>query len=163
MHFIANLSNIFVRWVKILFHLVSSSHIVHTPPTEAWATLKAAGYFPRPLWDKIKPLQESSIDLSIIIPVYNAEEYLHLCLESILKQKTNFTYEVVCINDGSNNGSLSILEKFAEIYSCKLVVVSQLNAGISISRNRGIAMAKGKYIGFIDMTIMSMKTMWILL
>lgn len=88
--------------------------------------------------------------LSIIIPVYNSENYLANCLESVFSQEMDCSdYEVIAINDGSQDSSLAILEFYQKKHS-NLVVVSQENQGEAFSRNRAIALAQGKYIAFVD-------------
>ena len=94
-------------------------------------------------------IKKEKLDLSIIIPVYNAEKYLDKCLDSILNQDTKYKYEVICINDGSSDNSLSILNEYKSKYS-NIKVISQENKGISVTRNVGIENASGKYLGFID-------------
>ncbi len=96
------------------------------------------------------PLQPDSIDLSIVIPVYNSKKYLPKCLDSILNQKSQYTYEVICINDGSTDESGNIIEQFKNKFPNKLRSISQENKGIAATRNVGITSAKGEYIGFID-------------
>ncbi|HCC04310.1 MAG TPA: hypothetical protein DEP51_05605 [Clostridiales bacterium] len=89
------------------------------------------------------------IFVSLIIPVYNAEKYLNKCIDSIINQKTKYKYEVILVNDGSKDNSLSILEEYQKKYNF-IKVVNQKNKGISVARNVGINNATGKYIGFID-------------
>ena len=86
--------------------------------------------------------------LSIIIPVYNVEAYLSKCLDSILVDNT-FTGQVICVNDGSTDGSLAILEQYAAIYP-NLEIVSQDNSGLSVARNTGFDRAIGDYVFFPD-------------
>ena len=86
--------------------------------------------------------------ISIIIPVYNVEQYLRECLDSVVSQSFD-DYEVVCINDGSSDGSLAILEEYKNRYS-KIQVISQQNKGLSGARNVGIKAAKGDYVFFLD-------------
>lgn len=87
--------------------------------------------------------------VSLIIPVYNSEKYINRCLDSILSQSyTNF--EVICIDDGSSDRSGSILDAYQMQNPGKFVIKHQPNAGIAITRNRGIEAAKGDYIAFID-------------
>lgn len=86
--------------------------------------------------------------VSIIIPVYNVEKYLRICLESILAQ-TYTDYEVILVNDGSKDESLSICEEFVRNDS-RFRVISQENKGLSSARNTGIREATGEYIYFID-------------
>jgi glycosyltransferase involved in cell wall biosynthesis len=86
--------------------------------------------------------------VSIIIPVYNVEQYLEECLDSILNQ-TYKNYEIIAINDGSTDNSAKILEKYKQKYE-EIIVYHQENAGISVARNKGLKLAKGKYIYFLD-------------
>lgn len=86
--------------------------------------------------------------ISVIVPVYNVESYLADCLDSILKQSF-MDIEVICINDGSSDGSLEILEKYAKKDS-RIQIVSQENQGLSGARNTGIEYATGKYLCFVD-------------
>ena len=86
--------------------------------------------------------------LSIIVPVYNVAPYLKEGLESILNQQVQ-DIEVICINDGSTDNSLSILNRYASIDS-RVQVYSQVNKGLSAARNRGLSIAKGKYVAFFD-------------
>lgn len=85
---------------------------------------------------------------SIIIPVYNVEKYLHQCLESIFCQ--DFAeYEVICVNDGSTDGSFHILQEYELKYK-NLIIVDVENGGTPAARNIGLKLAKGEYIWFID-------------
>ena len=86
--------------------------------------------------------------ISIVVPVYNVENYLDKCLDSILNQ-TLKNIEVICVNDGSTDGSGSILHEY-EARDNRLIVVEQENHGLGAARNAGIAKAKGEYIGFVD-------------
>ncbi|MDY3362430.1 glycosyltransferase family 2 protein [Riemerella anatipestifer] len=86
--------------------------------------------------------------VSIIIPVYNTEKYLEKCINSIVEQ-TYTNWELLLINDGSQDDSLSICEKYANEYS-NIYVFSQENKGPSAARNIGIDNAHGQYICFVD-------------
>lgn len=85
---------------------------------------------------------------SIIIPVYNVEQYLRACLDSVLAQ-TFSDWETVCVNDGSTDGSLSVLEEY-EKKDHRLRIISQPNGGLSAARNTGLAAAQGDYVVFVD-------------
>ena len=86
--------------------------------------------------------------LSFIIPIYNVELYLPACLESVLHLPlTNF--EIILIDDGSTDNSGRIADKYAENYS-HIHVIHQTNAGFSATRNRGVELAEGNYIAFLD-------------
>lgn len=88
--------------------------------------------------------------ISIIIPVYNAEKFIRECLESIYKQSMDEnTFEVILVNDGSNDQSMEIIEDLTKMH-CNLRIINQPNSGVSIARNNGMQMAEGNYIWFID-------------
>jgi len=89
------------------------------------------------------------MDISVIVPVYNVEMYLKDCLDSILNQDFKGSYEIICVNDGSTDNSLSILEDY-KANSNDVVVITQKNKGLSGARNTGIKSAKGKYLFFLD-------------
>ena len=86
--------------------------------------------------------------VSIIVPVYNIEQYLQECIESILNQVYE-NYEVILINDGSTDNSLQICNELSK-NNKNIKVLDKANSGPSSARNEGIKVAKGKYISFID-------------
>ena len=86
--------------------------------------------------------------ISIIIPVYNAENYLEECLLTI-SQQTFTDFEILAINDGSSDRSLEILKQYQE-NEPRLKIFSQVNKGVSAARNLGLDNAKGEYIAFVD-------------
>lgn len=88
------------------------------------------------------------IKISVIIPVYNEEKYLPECLNSVLAQ-TLKEIEIICINDGSTDGSYDILMDYSKKYA-NVIVLHQENQGSGLARNKGIECAKGKYICFMD-------------
>lgn len=86
--------------------------------------------------------------ISVILPVYNVEKYLRRCLDSLLKQ-TFTDFEAICVNDGSPDKSLHILEEYAAKDS-RIKIVTQENQGLSMARNNGLKIATGDYIYFLD-------------
>ena len=86
--------------------------------------------------------------ITVIIPVYNAEQYLEECLESIVFQSF-CDWECICVNDGSTDSSAAILEAYAS-KDRRIIVLTQNNAGPSIARSKGLECATGKYILFQD-------------
>ena len=86
--------------------------------------------------------------LSFIIPVYNCEEYIANCISSILCSSLT-DYEIILINDGSRDNSLSICEEFAA-KNTNIQVINQKNKGASSARNAGLDIAQGEYIWFVD-------------
>ena len=95
--------------------------------------------------DKRYPLK-----LSVVVPVYNAERYLERCVGSILHQDIDKAeYEIILINDGSTDRSYEIAKKLKDNQG-NIILISQENQGQSVARNRGIEVATGKYIMFVD-------------
>ena len=88
------------------------------------------------------------IKVSVIIPVFNVEKYLKDCLESIITQDEK-DIEIICINDGSTDESLKILETYA-CNDKRVSIINQENQGQAVARNRGISLAKGEYLCFVD-------------
>lgn len=87
-------------------------------------------------------------ELSIIVPIYNVEEYLRNCIESILNQSFK-NFELILVNDGSTDNSLNICREY-EKNDKRIRVIDKKNGGVSSARNVGIDIAKGKYIAFVD-------------
>ena len=88
--------------------------------------------------------------LSMIIPVYNAETYLPECLDSLLKQDLPAEdFEILCVNDGSKDGSLAVLQTYAGNYP-NIRIIDKENGGVTTARNAGLEAAKGEFIWFID-------------
>lgn len=87
-------------------------------------------------------------DVSVIIPVYNVERYLEECLDSVCNQ-TLANIEIICVNDGSTDGSLDILNSYAENDN-RIKIISQSNQGLGASRNNGLKVSSGKYVYFLD-------------
>lgn len=87
-------------------------------------------------------------DLQIIVPAYNAEKYLEECLDSILTQKTKYTYKVVLIDDGSTDRTGEIADRYGQ--NEHILVIHQINKGFSGARNTGLSRIFAKYIMFVD-------------
>ena len=86
--------------------------------------------------------------ISIVIPVYNAEEYLARCLDSVLRQ-TLKDIEIILVNDGSKDNSGAICDEYAQKDN-RIKVIHQLNQGVSTTRNNALAIATGDFVGFVD-------------
>ena len=90
------------------------------------------------------------LKLSIIIPVYNVEKYVEKCIVSCAEQDSySSVYEIIVVNDGTKDRSLEIAETVAKRYD-NVHITSQSNAGLSAARNKGLSLAKGEYVWFID-------------
>ena len=92
---------------------------------------------------------DNNIFISVIVPIYNAENFLPRCIESVLDQ-TFKNFELLLINDGSKDSSLDICNKYLEKFPDKIKVFNNKNMGCSATRNFGIEKSQGKYLLFID-------------
>ena len=86
--------------------------------------------------------------VSVIIPVYNVEKYLRECLDSIINQ-TLREIEIICVDDGSTDDSLKILQEYAAKDN-RITVITQENQYAGVARNAGLAVARGEYLSFLD-------------
>ena len=88
--------------------------------------------------------------ISLIVPVYNVEDFVARCLNSLLEQNMSYEdYEIIIVNDGSTDSSLEIIQPYLEKYpNCKLI--DKPNGGLSSARNAGLNVALGEYIWFVD-------------
>ncbi|MGL4253948.1 MAG: glycosyltransferase, partial [Fusobacteriaceae bacterium] len=88
--------------------------------------------------------------LSVVVPMYNVEEYILRCLESLQKQDIpEEQYEIILIDDGSRDRTVEYAKEFSQNHK-NIRIISQKNGGASVARNRGIDEARGKYIWFVD-------------
>lgn len=88
--------------------------------------------------------------LSIVVPVYNVQGYLHDCIDSLLAQNIeNDSYEIILINDGSKDNSGQIVDDYIKKYE-NIKGFHFENSGLGAVRNKGIRLAQGKYIAFLD-------------
>lgn len=93
-------------------------------------------------------VNDGSVKVSVIIPVYNVEKYLEECLDSVINNSFK-NIEIICVDDGSNDSSPDILRAYAEKYP-RVKIITKENGGLSSARNAGIDEAKGEYILFVD-------------
>lgn len=91
---------------------------------------------------------ENRIKLSFIVPVYNMERYLEMCIDSILAQDVEQS-EIILVDDGSTDESIFLCDKYAKQYE-NIKVIHKVNAGISSARNTGLLEAQGRYVCFVD-------------
>jgi glycosyltransferase involved in cell wall biosynthesis len=89
-----------------------------------------------------------NINISVIVPVYNVEDYLPECIDSLLQQ-SGLCFEIILVDDGSTDNSRAIIDQFAKKDN-RIKVIHQGNSGASAARNTGMKLAQGEYIAFID-------------
>ncbi len=92
--------------------------------------------------------REVPYDVEVIIPVYNVERFVQECIDSVLVQNTRFSYHVTIINDGSTDGSRSILKRYENVRH--VTIIDQENKGFSGARNTGLEQMRGRYVTFVD-------------
>lgn len=93
-------------------------------------------------------MDKNKVKISVIVPIYNAEKTLRKCINSILSQ-TYTNFELILVNDGSTDNSLSLCENY-QIKDSRIIVINKENEGSIATRRRGIERAKGEYITFVD-------------
>ena len=93
--------------------------------------------------------EKRSCLLSVIVPAYNVEDYIVNCLESVLRQKVSFDYEVIVVNDASTDATPELLKRYESDERIR-IIHHQQNCGLSAARNTGIVCAKGQYLCFVD-------------
>lgn len=89
--------------------------------------------------------------VSVVIPIYNVSEYISAAINSVIQQTINISnMEIILVDDGSTDGSSEIATEFAKRYPQNIIYKRQVNRGVSAARNRGLRLAKGRYIHFFD-------------
>lgn len=149
--FLSNFISVIMKGFYIIFSVfMSSSNKENINLKEERQKLN--NFSPKPLDvtnRKNLTILDKDIDLSIIIPAYNAEKTVEQCLDSVLTQNTKYNYEIVITNDGSKDNTQKLIENFKEKYKC-INLINQENKGFSGARNTGIENAKGEYFMFLD-------------
>ena len=87
--------------------------------------------------------------ISVIVPIYNAEKFIKRCVDSVISQ-TYENWELILIDDGSQDGGYSICKNYEALMPTKVLVIHQSNAGAGAARNAGLTKAQGDYIVFVD-------------
>ncbi len=118
-----------------------------SPPATPATPATLAGTSPTP-GAAIEAARSDQLDLSVIVPVYNTDAFLAECLASVQSQ-TGVSLQIVCVDDGSTDGSTEILAQAATA-DPRVLVITQTNAGLSAARNAGLAAASGRYVCFLD-------------
>lgn len=93
-------------------------------------------------------MNEKRPKISVIVPVYNTEKYLHQCLDTIINQTLKET-EIICVDDGSTDNSLQILKEYQK-NDARIIILKQNNGGGAKARNNGIEISTGEYLAFLD-------------
>ena len=118
-------------------------------PEEAYEKLIKYAPMPRSTALSYHVMNKKIYDLSIIIPAYNSEKWMQECLDSVMNQSTQYTYQVIVVNDGSIDKTLEIINNYEKGYP-NLKVINQENRGYSGARNIALRGVESKYIMFVD-------------
>lgn len=94
------------------------------------------------------PNSKSNLMLDIIVPAYNMENYIDDCINSILKQKTQYSFRIIIIDDGSSDSTGSRIDNYQN--NNNVVIIHQKNGGLSAARNMGLIRSSAKYVMFVD-------------
>lgn len=111
-------------------------------------TLNTVSRRPSNMLQPIGFKEDITCDITVIIPVYNVENYLKCCLDSIVSQKINGEFEVIVVDDGSKDRSGEIADSYG--VSSNIRVIHQKNGGLSAARNTGLRASRGKFVMFVD-------------
>ena len=142
----SKIKSIIIKKLVFLKYTFELKHQTKLSSEKALCVLKKFYPKEKPLFCQ-KNTTEPTVDLQIIVPIYNVEKYLNDCICSLLNQKTDFTYSVVMVNDGSTDGSGLILEKYKEQPS--FTIIHQNNGGLSSARNTALKRISGNYVMFV--------------
>ena len=93
-------------------------------------------------------ISAENVKISVVMPIYNAADYLRTAIESVLNQ-TLRELELICVDDGSTDGTLAILKEFQQSDE-RVRIITENNAGPSVARNKGLSRARGEYVIFLD-------------
>lgn len=137
--------------LKIINSIVYSNGILFPFVLSKKANLENVWPYKNPkLYDKSILKDGRGIDLSIIIPLYNSSKYIDKLANMWLSQKTEYKYEIIFVNDGSCDSTLELINSYGKRYPGLFKVLSKENSGISDSRNAGLKLCSGKFVGFMD-------------
>ena len=136
---------------KTIYRLTAPFHISCSCMTAIQALQILAAFAPDPSTTCVaNNTLNPQYDMQIIVSAYNVEKYVAECLESILNQKTHYSYLVTVVNDGSTDQTPEIIRSYQEKYPDRMEVINQENRGLSGTRNVALKVLKGRYITFLD-------------
>lgn len=139
--------NILYRLKYFIKKVKRKRNIISTNSFEALEKLKKI--YHNDNFNKITQFDNKvELDLSIIVPVHNGDNFLEDNINACLSQITDYKYEIIYVNDGSTDNSADILDKYSD--NKKIKILQKENGGSASARNRGIEIAKGRYIMFVD-------------
>lgn len=139
----------FVFFVRYLIKSIrTEKQIIEMEDAEAIDIIRSASPDPEGRPEYVRESLQPGLDLSVIIPVYNHIQDISACIDSVLEQRTNYSYEVILVDDGSTDGAQELIEQYRSFKSVR--IYHQENGGIASARNTGIRHARGKYIMFVD-------------
>lgn len=148
---ILNTARVIKRYIlkeKNYFRWVLSKEIYKYDEEKAFEELSQIAPSPGTSAVTNNNIKSSVYDLTIIIPAYNSEKWLNECLDSVINQKTKYSYQIIAVDDGSNDNTASILDSYAG--NEHMLILHQENKGHSGARNSALKLVQSKYIMFVD-------------
>lgn len=124
------------------------SRVSRLDPETARANLQAVSPLPQVTLYTDERVFAPAVDLQIVIPAYNAEQYLDGCMASVLNQKTRYSFHVTLVDDGAKDATPALCDKYAD--HPNVTVIHQENAGPAAARNRALERLVGRYVMFVD-------------
>jgi glycosyltransferase involved in cell wall biosynthesis len=146
---ILEIRKVILKIKRYILSLLYKNTVLDEEIDSAWLETKW-GYKEPNIIDKIHLPSDVCFDVSFVIPLYNSVVFLPNCMDSLLKQKTDYKYEIILVDDGSKDSTFNMASKYQNSYPDIIKLIHQENAGISSARNTGLRAAKGRYVGFID-------------
>ena len=131
-----------------LKNICAKNVVLNMKPEEAIRYLNSVHPCPSGIMVPMVPEKERTLDLSIIIPAHNASAYICQCLDSILKQKTQYSYELIIIENASSDGTWEIICKYEK--NNRVRILQSEKADPSAARNAGLRISRGNYLMFVD-------------
>ena len=139
------------KTIKTIYRSTAPFHVSRSQITMAIAQQILSDYTSDPFTTcRANNLINPRYDLQIIVPAYNAEQFVAEALESVLTQKTKYSYIISAVNDGSTDKTPEIIRSYQEKYPDRMEVINQENRGFSGARNAALKVLKGRYITFLD-------------
>lgn len=137
--------------IKAVYRSTAPFHVSRSHLTTVQASQILTAFAPDPSTSCMaNNVLNQQYDLQIIVPAYNVDKYVAECLESILNQKTHYSYLVTVVNYGSTDKTPEILRSYQIKYPERMEVINQENRGFSGARNTALKVLKGRYITFLD-------------
>ncbi len=144
------LADFFYRMIYLCYRfkrILVKKYVSEIKPSDAFRYISNIREKPASNPETVTLEMDEKIDLSIIVPAYNVEEYIDDCIKSIKNQVTKYSIEIIIVNDGSTDSTDDIIKRIDDE---RIIYIIQENKGLSAARNAGLNHATGRYVLFVD-------------